>query len=56
MVEPEDICIIILVIVKLGVVVGFHELCAAELVHHGWDPGDRHRKVVRPCLDRALDS
>ena len=35
MVEPEHIRVVILVVVKLGVIMGLHKLRAAEFIHHG---------------------
>ena len=56
MVKLKYIRVIILVIIKLGVVMCLHELCAAEFIHHRRNSGDRDGKIIRPGLDRALDA
>ena len=42
-----------IVVVKLGVVVGFHKLPAGEFVDHGRDSGYGHGEIVGPGLDGA---
>ena len=51
MMKPVYRLVVIVVIVKLRMVVGLHELARREIVDHGWNARDRHGEIVRHGLD-----
>ena len=50
MVEPVNLLIVKIIVVKLGVIMGLHEASACKVVDHGRDTGNGHGKIIGPCL------
>ena len=51
MMELIHLWIVIFVVIKLRMIVCLHKASAGKIIYHRRNSGDRHRKIIGPCLD-----
>ena len=56
MVEPVNLLIVKIIVVKLGVIMGLHEASACKVVDHGRDTGNGHGKIIGPGFNGGGDA
>ena len=56
MVKPVDIFLINLFIIILRMIMCLHKRTGTEIIHRWRDSRNRHREIIRPCLNRGKHS